>query len=147
MFTFSNSLLWSNPQPVSSDFFTSYGRSETADNGGVNVCGLKSAGVYTRVQAYLTWIHSIMDQDQESSGEPWWCPAGFHHDPGNVPGRGFKHRDNQQLDQCANFCRKTQNCCSFEYSFERRYVLFLFVLFYLTFYLYFFYLTDIDILF
>ena len=56
--------LWSNPQlgPVSSvdDFFASYGRSEKIDNSVTNVCGMKAAGVYTRVQAYLTWIHSVM---------------------------------------------------------------------------------------
>ena len=57
--------LWSNPQlgPVVSsvdDFFASYGRSEKIDNSVTNVCGMKAAGVYTRVQAYLTWIHSVM---------------------------------------------------------------------------------------
>ena len=44
------------------------------------------------------------------------CPGGFHLNPGNVPGRGFKHRNNQKLDQCAKFCRKTKRCCSFEHS-------------------------------
>ena len=27
------------------------------------------------------------------------CPEGFHLDPGNVPGRGFKHGSNQTLEQ------------------------------------------------
>ena len=57
--------LRSNPQlgPVArnvDDFFTSYGREEKIDNAVTNVCGLKTAGVYTRVQAYLTWIDSVM---------------------------------------------------------------------------------------
>ena len=38
----------------------SYGRKECVDKWVCNVCGLKAAGIYTRVQAYLTWIHSIM---------------------------------------------------------------------------------------
>jgi len=92
----------------------SYGRLERIDNMVTNWCGLrKSAGVYTRVQAYLTWINSIMEGDL-------WCPGSFHFDPGNVPGRGFKHRNNQELDQCAKLCSKTPKCCSFEHSFETR---------------------------
>ena len=27
------------------------------------------------------------------------CPEGFHLDPGNVPGRGFKYGSNQTLEQ------------------------------------------------
>jgi len=91
----------------------SYGRKECIDKWVCNVCGLKAAGIYTRVQAYLTWIHSIMQ------GDPW-CPEGFYFDPGNVKGRGFQHQNNQEMGQCAEFCSQTTKCCSFEYSFEHR---------------------------
>ena len=80
----------------------------------------------------LLWkvlLYKICGWDKE---KPWtskpthhspgdlWCPESFHFDPGNVPGRGFKHRNNQELDQCAKFCSKTPKCCSFEHSFEHR---------------------------
>ena len=48
---------------------------------------------------------------------PSWVPGWV---PGRIPSRGFKHRDNQELDQCAEFCNKTPECCSFEYSPKRR---------------------------
>lgn len=54
------------------DFFASYGRSERIDNAVSNVCGLKAAGIYTRVQAYLTWIHSVMQGvDHNADFEIW----------------------------------------------------------------------------
>ena len=53
------------------------------------------------------------------SGDPW-CPSGFYFDPGNVKGRGFEHRNNEEMAECAKFCSTTTKCCSFEYSFEHR---------------------------
>ena len=53
------------------DFIGSYGRAEPVDNMVTNVCGLKSAGVYTRVQAYLTWINSIMEGADHNVGKIW----------------------------------------------------------------------------
>ena len=100
--------------------FASYGRSKNSDEGITNVCGLEKAGVYTRVQAYLTWIQSVMKGHEEivETGDPL-CPDGFKFDKGNVPGRGFKHYDKQKLEKCANFCKEASKCCSFEWSPKR----------------------------
>ena len=92
------------------------------------ICGHEeSGGVYTRVQPYVSWIHSVMGAPITSGGDSdslhptsstTWntlqylrylqifftgnttvCSEGFDLKPGNVPGRGFKYGSNQTLEQ------------------------------------------------